>query len=337
MSSGKSVILTACQPTGGLHLGNLLGAIQNWVAMQDEYECYFPIVDMHAITLKYDPAELRRGTIDCVAEYMACGLDPQKCHIFAQSHVIGHAELAWVLGSLIPVGQLHRMTQFKEKSANLDGASIGSGLLNYPILMAADILLYNADLVPVGDDQKQHIELTRDVAEKFNRTYSETLKVPEPFIPKTGARIMSLQEPDRKMAKSDPNQNGVICLLDPPGVTRKKIMSAVTDSGREVVAREDKPGITNLLNIMSSVTGRSVGDLEGKFEGVGYGEFKRAVAEAVAERLQPIQESHARLISDRNNLVSVLLEGQKAAQKKATETIKTVYRKVGFLDCLLSD
>ena len=332
MSSEKSVVLTACQPTGRLHLGNLIGAIRNWADMQDDHECYFPIVDMHAITLKYDPAELRRGTMECVAEYIACGLDPRKCHIFVQSHVRGHAELAWILGCLIPIGQLHRMTQFKEKSANMDGASVGSGLLNYPILMAADILLYNADVVPVGEDQKQHLELTRDVAEKFNRSYSETFKLPEPYIPKTGARIMSLQEPDRKMAKSDPNENGVVFLLDPPGITKKKIMSAVTDSGREIVARKDKPGITNLLTIMSCVTGRSIGELESRFEGSGYGDFKQAVADAVVDRLIPIQENHTRLVSNREHLESVLAEGKTAAQKRATKIIRTVYRKVGFLE-----
>jgi tryptophanyl-tRNA synthetase len=326
----RPVILTCAQPTGALHLGNYLGAVLNWSRLQDGFECYFGIVDQHAITVPQEPAKLRAATLDLVAWYLACGLDPARVHLFVQSHIIGHTELAWVLGCLCPLGQLERMTQYKDKSAKQE--SIGAGLLFYPVLMAADILLYNADAVPVGEDQKQHLELARDLAEKFNRTYSDTFKVPEPYISKTGARIASLSNPEKKMSKSDEDASGTLYLLDPPAVLRKKIMSAVTDSGSEVVARADKPGVTNLLSILSAVTGRAVPELEAAFTGQGYGTFKSAVADAVVNALEPVQKKHAELMQNKDHLLEVLKAGGEAAQKTAYKTLAKVYRKVGFLE-----
>ena len=327
----RKTILSAMKPSGGLHLGNYLGAARVWASLLDEYECFIPLVDMHAITVPYVPSELRGNTLDCVAQYIACGLNPGKCHIFVQSHVIGHAELAWILGCITGIGQLQRMTQFKDKSAKQTGP-VGSGLLYYPVLMAADILLYNADLVPVGDDQKQHVELTRDIAEKFNRTYSETFVIPEPFIPEVGARVMSLQHPDRKMDKSEEDKSGVLSLQDAPQAVRKKIRSAVTDSGQEIEAREDKPGITNLLNIMSAVSGCSISDLEREFAGQGYGRFKDAVADCVIAALEPIQSRYRELIQDKAYLTGVLKRGAEVAQKRANRMLRKVYRKVGFVE-----
>jgi tryptophanyl-tRNA synthetase len=328
--SEKKVILTCAQPTGHLHLGNYFGAIRNWVSMIDDFDCFFGIVDLHAITTPYVPAELRQATYRNLALYIACGLDPRKSHLFCQSHVIGHTELAWILGCLCPIGQLERMTQYKDKSQRQDSGFIGSGLLNYPVLMAADILLYNADRVPVGDDQKQHVELCRDLAIKFNNTYSETFKVPEVYIPKTGARIKSLQDPAKKMSKSDPNQSGCVYLLDPPKVIRKKVRSAVTDSGSQVQVGDDKPGITNLLTILSNSTGKPVSEIEKEFEGSQYGPFKDAVADAVIEALGPIQEKYEAIHQDKAYLDSVFKEGAEVAQKRAYRMLSKVYRKVGF-------
>ena len=334
MDKDKPVILTCAQPTGQLHLGNYLGAIKNWVALLDDYRCYFGIVDLHAITLPYTPAELRKNTYACLAQYMACGLDPAKCRIFVQSHVIGHTELAWLLGCLTPLGQLQRMTQFKNKARSKESGAIGSGLLYYPVLMAADILLYNADLVPVGADQKQHLELTRDIAIKFNNAYSPTFKVPEPYKQGSAGRVMSLQDPTKKMSKSEANQNGALFLLDPPHILRKKIMSAVTDTGKEIVAREDKPGIANLLNIMSAVTDRPVPALEKEFSGRGHGyaAFKSAVADTVVALLQPIQDRCNTLMADKEALSNVLREGAADAQKRACRMLSKVYRKAGFVE-----
>ncbi len=330
-NDNKKIVLTCAQPTGKLHLGNYLGAVKNWVALLKDHECFFGIVDMHAITMPYVPADLRRSTLECAAQYIACGLDPKDCHIFIQSQVTGHAELAWILSCLTPVGQLQRMTQFKDKS-NKQNESISSGLLYYPVLMAADILLYNTDIVPVGHDQKQHIELTRDLAEKFNSHYSETFKVPEAYIPKVGARIMSLQNPENKMSKSDPNQNGTLYLLDDPKILRKKIMSAVTDSGSEIVASEEKPGITNLLNILSVASNTTVKDLEKQFQGLGYADLKKAVADAVTKMFTPIRKKYNQLIADKNYLNEILKNGADAAQKKAYRTLSKVYRKSGYLE-----
>lgn len=338
MSEEKPVILTCAQSTGKLHLGNYLGAIRNWVSYQEDYECYFGIVDMHAITVPYTPADLRKSSLDCVAQYVACGLDPAKCNLFLQSHVIGHTELAWVLGCLTPLGRLERMTQFKDKSRKQqdEGSAgfIGSGLLTYPVLMAADILLYNADRVPVGEDQKQHLELTRDIATKFNETYSPTFKVPEIDIPKTGARIMSLQNPNSKMSKSDPNQSGSLYLLDDPNVIRKKFQSAVTDSDpeRRITAKKENSGIPNLLDILSSVTGKSVEALEAEFKEASYADFKTAVAEAVVDLLEPIQAKYKEMAQNKAELNQVLKAGADAAQKRAYKMLGKVYRKAGFVE-----
>lgn len=353
MSEEKPVILTCAQPTGVLTLGNYLGAVKNWATLLDDYQCYFGIVDLHAITVRYAPAELRKNTLSCVAQYIACGLDPERSNIFIQSHVIGHTELAWLLSCIAPIGDLQRMTQFKEKAAKLgfkmssektsndlvfthegsrQGASLNSGLLMYPVLMAADILLYNADTVPVGNDQKQHLELCRDLAQRFNSTYSETFKIPEPYIPKAGARIMSLQEPTQKMSKSDENQNATLYILDPPDVLRKKIMSAVTDSDSEIKAHANKPGISNLLQIHSALSGQSIAELETSFAGKGYGELKKEVADQVIAALEPVQKHYNELIQDKEYLNSVLKAGADTAQKRAYKLLSKVYRKAGFVE-----
>jgi tryptophanyl-tRNA synthetase len=349
MSEEKPVILTCAQPTGVLTLGNYLGAVKNWATLLDANTCYFGVVDMHAITVKYTPAELRKNTLSCVAQYIACGLDPERSNIFLQSHIIGHTELAWLLSCITPIGDLQRMTQFKEKAAKLgfkvsegetsianqgarQGASLNAGLLMYPVLMAADILLYNADSVPVGNDQKQHLELCRDLAQRFNHSYSDTFTIPEPFIPKTGARIMSLQDPQRKMSKSDDNQNATLYILDQPDVLRKKIMSSVTDSGNEIVVRDDKPGVTNLLQIHSAISGRATTDLEASFVGKGYDDLKQEVADVVVAALEPVQARYNELIQDKSYLESVLKAGAGEAQKRAYKTLGKVYRKSGFVE-----
>jgi len=330
-NTDHKVILTCAQPSGQLHLGNYFGALLNWANMIDDYECFFGIVDQHAITVPYVPAELRQATYRNLALYIASGLDPEKCHLFCQSHIVGHTELAWILGCLCPIGQLERMTQYKDKTQRQDSGFIGSGLLNYPVLMAADILIYNADRVPVGEDQKQHVELCRDLAIKFNNTYSETFKVPEVYIPKTGARVKSLQDPDRKMSKSDANQSGCVYLLDPPNIVRKKIRSAVTDSGSEVRFAHDKPGVSNLLSIMSASTGKSIEDLENEFAGSQYGTFKDAVADTVIAVLEPIQAKYEEIQKDKAYLDRIFKEGAGAAQQRANKIMSKVYRKVGFV------
>lgn len=297
--------------------------------MQNDYECYFFVTNQHAITLPKVPAELRKNTYSCLAQYMACGLDPEKSHLFVQSHVYGHNELAWVLSCICPLGQLERMTQFKDKAKKQ--ISVNSGLLFYPVLMAADILLYNAHVVPVGEDQKQHLELTRDLAEKFNATYSPTFNVPEPYIGKAGARVMSLQNPNSKMSKSDPNQLGTVDLIDTADVIRKKIMSAVTDSEGSIrVDAENKPGVTNLISIYSAITEKSVAAIEDEFAGKGYGDFKKTVADAVIAVLDPVRQRYDELIRNQSYLDEVLKAGAEAAQKTAWKTLSKVYRKVGF-------
>lgn len=352
MSDEKPVILTCAQPTGVLTVGNYLGAVKNWATMLDDYECYFGVVDQHAITVKYTPSELRKNTLSCVAQYIACGLDPERSNIFIQSHVTGHTELAWVLSCITPIGELQRMTQFKEKVSKLgfkaaegdasnelkfahDGAraqaSVNAGLLMYPVLMAADILLYNADAVPVGNDQRQHLELCRDLAQRFNHNYSETFTIPEPFIPKSGARIMSLQEPARKMSKSDENNSGTLFILDDPKVLQKKIMTAVTDSGSEITAAEDKPGVSNLLQIYSVSSGREIAEIEASLAGQGYGALKKEVADAVIAMLEPVQAKYKELIGDKAYLESVLASGAAVAQKRAYKMLSKVYRKSGFV------
>ena len=353
----QPVILTCAQPTGQLTLGNYLGAVRNWSTMLDEFECYFGIVDMHAITVPYVPAELRRNVLECVAQYIACGLDPEKCHLFVQSHVTGHTELAWVLTCLTPIGELQRMTQFKEKIAQLGfkvdeqeaedsptddlkfthtgaraQASVNAGLLCYPVLMASDILIYNADRVPVGEDQRQHLELCRDLAARFNNTYSDTFKIPNAYVPKTGARVMSLADPTRKMSKSDDNDRATLYILDEPDRILKKIGSAVTDSGSEVKAGPDKPGVSNLLAIHSGLSGETIPALEEKFSGQGYGAFKAEVGEIVVEALRPVREKYHELIKDKDYLRTVLRNGAEAAQRRANKIMRKVYRKVGFPD-----
>ena len=349
----KPTILTCAQPTGVLTIGNYLGAVRNWSEMLDQHDCYFGIVDLHAITTPSEPAILRQNVYQCVAQYIACGLDPAKCHQFVQSHVIGHTELAWVLTCITPIGELQRMTQFKDKAAKLgfkiaestEGedlkfehhgaraqASINAGLLCYPVLMAADILLYNADMVPVGEDQRQHLELCRDLAQRFNHQYSETFVIPEPYVPKTGSRIMSLADPSRKMSKSDENEKATLYILDEPDRIRKKIASAVTDSGSEIKATVEKPGVTNLLTIHSALSGKSIPELEDHFSGKGYGDLKSELTEIISESLSPVRVRYKELIDDKSYLKSVLIEGAGAAQKRAYKILSKVYRKVGFPD-----
>lgn len=327
----RPVVLTCMQPTGRLTIGNYLGAARNWVPLQDDHECFFGLVDQHAITVPYTPAELRKNTLACLAQYISCGLDPAKSHLFVQSHIVGHTELAWLLACLCPVGQLERMTQFKDKGKK-QGERVNSGLLFYPVLMAADILLYNADRVPVGEDQRQHVELTRDLAERFNATYSDTFKVPDLDIRETAGRIRSLQDPEKKMSKSDENQNAVLYLLDPPEVIEKKIKSAVTDMGSEVRAGDDKPGVTNLLTLLSAVSGEAIPALEAKFAGGGYAPFKAAVAEGLIEHLRPIQKKYSELQGDKAYLERVLQEGAEVAQKRAYKMLSKCYRKAGFVE-----
>lgn len=330
-SEKKGIVVTCVQPTGTLHLGNYFGAIKNWIQYLDHYDCLFGIVDMHAMTIPYTPADLRHNTLACAAQYVACGLDPNKCSIFIQSHIPQHTELMWILSCLTPLGQLERMTQFKDK-AKRQGLSVNAGLLYYPVLQAADVLLYNADTVPVGEDQKQHLELARDLAQKFNQTYSETFKLPNPVIHKFGSRIMSLQNPTKKMSKSDENQQGVLYLWDEPAVIRKKIMSAVTDSGNEVIDHDDKPGIKNLLTIMSLATGRSIDNLVQEFQKQGYGTFKAAVAEGLIKLLHPLQEHYQTLSKNKDELLQIVHKGTQHAKNYAQRTMTKVYRKVGCVD-----
>ncbi|MDR2812260.1 MAG: tryptophan--tRNA ligase [Puniceicoccales bacterium] len=331
MGDEKKIVLTGMQPTGTLHLGNFLGAAHNWQKMLDQYACYFFIPNQHAITVPQIPANLRNATLNCVAQYVACGLNPERCTIFVQSHIIGHTELAWVLGCLTPLGQLHRMHQFKDKSAKNE--NIYSGLLYYPVLMAADILLYNADFVPTGEDQRQHVELARDLAEKFNATYSETFTIPAPLIEKTGARIMSLQSPEHKMSKSDPDGNGTIYITDEPKIIQKKIATAVTDSGSSISANPERPGIANLLNIYCAATGMASADGEEKFKTyTAYAPFKKEVAEAIVALLEPVQKKYRAIKDDKEYLQSVVRKGAEIVQPIARKTLSKVYRKVGFPD-----
>ncbi|MCT4618148.1 MAG: tryptophan--tRNA ligase [Marinisporobacter sp.] len=326
----KKVIFSGAQPSGKLTLGNYLGALKNWVALQDEYNCYYCIVDLHAITVPQEAKDLRKNTIDALAQYIACGLDPEKSTIFIQSHVSAHAELNWALNSITYMGELNRMTQFKEKSkkneANLNGA-----LYTYPVLMAADILLYQTDLVPVGEDQKQHLELARNLAQRFNGKYSDTFKVPDPYIPKVGARIMSLQEPTKKMSKSDENVNGFIGLVEGGDSIVKKVKRAVTDSVGIVKHSDDQPGVKNLLTIYSKLSGKSVEEIEKMYEGKGYGDFKNDTAEVIVEGLRPIREKYEDLLKNKDYLENIYAEGANKAERVARKTLRKVYKKVGFV------
>ncbi|WP_298029800.1 tryptophan--tRNA ligase [uncultured Dysosmobacter sp.] len=325
----KKRIFSGIQPSGELTLGSYMGAIKNWVALQDEYDCLYCIVDMHAITVRQDPAELRRRALAQLAQYIACGLDPQKSILFIQSHVPQHAELSWILGCYTQFGELSRMTQFKQK-AQQHADNITAGLFTYPVLMAADILLYQANLVPVGEDQRQHVELTRDIGQRFNGVYGETFVLPEAFIPKMGARIMSLGNPDNKMSKSDPE--GCVYIMDQPEVIQRKFKRAVTDSETAVrYDRENKPGVSNLLTIYCAATGKTLEEAEAEFAGQGYGVFKPAVGDAVIELMRPIREEAERLMGDKAYLEGIYRDGAQRAQYLARKTLSKVQRKVGFI------
>jgi tryptophanyl-tRNA synthetase len=324
-------ILSGVQPTGNTHIGNYVGAFRQWVEMQHEFDAYYCVVDLHAITLPYDAAELRARTLEVAALLLACDLDPEVCTVFVQSHVPEHTELAWLLNHLATVGELRRMTQFKAKAAEGGEGALPAGYFNYPVLQAADILIYQADRVPVGEDQRQHLELTRDVAERFNARFGQTFTVPEAYIPKVGGRVMDLQVPTAKMSKSGASPAGRIQVLDPPEVIRKKIRSAVTDSGREIVARPDKPAIANLLELFSVTSGRSVGELEQAYAGRGYGDFKADLAEAVIACLAPVQERYHRLRNDPAYLAGILEAGAAKAQAIARANLALAKERMGFL------
>ena len=331
MEEKKKSMLSGIQPSGELTLGSYLGAIKNWGARADEYDCYYFMADMHTITVRQNPADLRRRTLTQLAAYIACGLDPEKNVLFIQSHVPAHAQLAWVLDCYTMFGELSRMTQFKDKSAK-NADNINAGLFTYPALMAADILLYQADLVPVGEDQKQHVEICRDIANRFNGVYGETFKVPEPYIPKMGARVMSLTSPEKKMSKSDHDQNGCVYILEKPEDIRRKFKKAVTDSEACVrFAPKEKPGVSNLMQIYAACTGRSFEEIEAEFAGKGYGDFKAAVGDAVIETLRPIREETERLLADKAYLESVYRSGAERASYVANKTLRKVYKKVGFV------
>lgn len=326
----KKRILSGIQPTGTFTLGNYIGAVRNWGRLQDDYECLYMVADLHAITVRQNPADLRRKTREAAALLLACGIDPAKSLLFVQSHVPAHTQLSWVLSCSTQYGELGRMTQFKDKSAR-HADNVNAGLYTYPVLMAADILVYNADLVPVGVDQKQHLELARNVAQRFNGQYSDTFVIPDAYIPKAGAKVMSLAEPEKKMSKSDENANAYILLLDDPDTILRKFRRAVTDS--DGVVRYDpaaKPGVSNLMTIYCCMTGKEYADIETEFAGRGYGDFKTAVAESVIEQLRPIQAEYKRILDDKTYLEGVLKEGAARANVLADRLVQKVYRKVGF-------
>ncbi len=326
----KKIIFSAIQPSGTITLGNYLGALQNWIRLQDDYNCIYALADLHTITVRQDPAAFRRNTIEAYALLLACGIDPKKSPFFIQSHVHTHAELAWILNCYTQFGELSRMTQFKDKSQR-HADNINAGLFTYPSLMAADILLYQADMVPVGADQKQHLELSRDIAERFNGLYSPTFRVPDPYIAKGGARIMSLQDPTKKMSKSDDNLNGFVSMLDKPDDIMRKFKRAVTDSEGGVYVGEGKDGINNLIGIYGAVTGKTDDEIAGEFAGKGYGDFKTAVGEAVIECLRPIQERFQDLMKNRDYLTECYTEGAKTALYLSQKTLRKVMKKIGFL------
>lgn len=326
----KKRILSGIQPTGTFTLGNYVGAVRNWGALQEEYECLYMIANLHALTVRQEPAALRRQTREAAAMVLASGIDPQKSTVFIQSHVPAHAELSWVLSCNTQFGELSRMTQFKDKSAK-HSDNVNAGLFTYPALMAADILVYNADLVPVGVDQKQHLELTRNIAQRFNNLYSPTFTLPEPYIAKTGAKIMSLQEPEKKMSKSDTNVNSFILMTDDPDTILRKCKRAVTDSEGTVRAGDDKPGVTNLMSIYSVLTGKDFAAIEAEFAGQGYGVFKEAVAGSIIDTFRPIQQEYARILADKDYLDGILSEGAAKASHMANRMVNKVYKKVGML------
>lgn len=330
MENNKKTIFSGIQPSGDLTIGNYFGALKNWVKLQEDYNSFYCIVDLHAITVRQIPKELRRRTLEVLAIYIAAGLDPEKSSLFIQSHVPAHAEAAWLLNCFTYLGELNRMTQFKDKSQN-SGESISAGLLNYPVLMASDILLYNADLVPVGNDQKQHLEITRDIATRFNNLYSPTFKIPEPYIGKTGARIMDLQEPKKKMSKSAKNQNAYVLIMDQPNIIKNKINRAVTDNEGIVRYNDEQLGVKNLINILSVATGRNVEDIEKEYSDLGYAKFKNDVAEAVIAELEPLQKEVKRYLEDKSYLEKVYKEGAEKASYVANKTLSKMKRKIGFV------
>ncbi len=329
----KKIIFSGIQPSGTLTLGNYIGALRNFKLLEDEYQCIYCVVDMHAITVRQDPTALRRRCLELAAIYIASGLDPKKNIIYCQSHVSGHAELAWILNCFTYMGELQRMTQFKDK-AQKHADNINAGLFTYPTLMAADILLYQTDLVPIGADQKQHLELTRDIAQRFNGVYGDVFTVPEGYFGKVGSRIMSLQDPTRKMSKSDP-EDTFISLLDPPDAIRRKVKRAVTDSEADIrFDPVNKPGVSNLLSIIAALTGQSVEEAAAELQGQGYGKLKDRVSECVIETLAPLQSEHKRLMADKAYLQGVLKENAEIANHMALRTLRKVQRKVGFAERL---
>ncbi|MCI9120954.1 MAG: tryptophan--tRNA ligase [Oscillibacter sp.] len=331
MENTKKRILSGIQPSGDLTLGSYLGAIRNWAALADEYDCYYMLADLHTLTVRQVPTELRRHTLTQVAAYIASGLDPEKNVLFVQSHVPAHPQLGWILDCYTMFGELSRMTQFKDKSAK-NADNINAGLFTYPALMAADILLYQADLVPVGHDQKQHVEICRDIASRFNGIYGETFKIPEPYIPQVGARVMSLTSPESKMSKSDKDPNGCVYILEKPEDILRKFKKAVTDS--DACVRFDpagKPGVSNLMQIYAAAAGKTFDTIEAEFAGRGYGDFKKAVGEAVVELLRPIREETERLLADKAYLETVYRAGAERAAAVANRTLSKVYKKVGLL------
>ena len=331
MINGKKVLFSGMQATGNLTLGNYLGALKNWVNLCEEYECFYSVVDLHSITVRQDPTVLRQRARSLLMIYIAAGLDPEKNCLYYQSHVSSHAELAWILNCFTYMGELNRMTQFKDKSAK-HADNINAGLFTYPVLMAADILLYQADVVPVGIDQMQHLELTRDVAQRFNGVYGDVFTIPEAYIGKVGAKIMSLQDPLKKMSKSDENPNASIYLMDDPDTIMRKCKRAVTDSETQILYREEQPGIRNLIDIYSACTGKTPEEVVREFDGKGYGDFKMAVGEAVVSVLKPLQDRYAELAKDKAYIDRIIRENAEKAGYVATKTLRKVQRKVGFPD-----
>lgn len=326
----KKVIFSGIQPSGQLTLGNYLGAIKNWVKLQDEFDCYFCVVDLHAITVKQEPKNLRQRTLEVLAIYIASGIVPEKNTLFIQSHVPAHSEAAWLLTCNTYMGELGRMTQYKDKSQKY-GDSIGAGLFTYPVLMAADILLYNTDLVPVGQDQKQHLELARDVANRFNNAYSPTFKVPDPYIPKIGAKIMSLQEPTKKMSKSDDNPNSYILIMDPPEVIRKKVSRAVTDSLGIINYTDEQPGVKNLLDILIAINGSTAEELVTYYKDKGYADLKKDVADAIVSELEPVQNKVNEILKDKKALEEIYKLGAEKASYVSMKTLRKMQKKIGFI------
>ncbi len=328
--SDKKIIFSGIQPSGELTLGNYLGAIKNWVKLQEEYDSYFCVVDLHAITVRQVPKDLRARTLQVLSIYLASGIDPEKATLFIQSHVPAHCEAEWLLNCSTYMGELSRMTQYKDKSQRA-GESIPVGLFTYPVLMAADILLYNTDLVPVGKDQMQHLELSRDLAERFNNLYSPTFKVPDGYIPKEGAKIMNLQDPAKKMSKSDENANSYILIMDPPDVIRKKISRAVTDTVGVINYTDDQPGIKNLINIISAITEESPESIVESYKGCGYAQLKSDVAEIIVKELEPIQAKVNELLSDKAYLEGIYKKGAEKANYAATKMLRKMQKKIGLI------